>query len=395
MSVLPRLCRSLWFAFRRRLGLVFLAIDSFTVSDFLPHLPPDLRCPFRLLLALPFSPAVGYALVLLAVGHALSGLLISRCCWVCSSRGPRTRVASSAHVFLLLTTDSQAVVPSLCGSLRLRGSLLSPPTPPLSIKPLRDCPFAVGALVPRIGSLRQRVLLTMTIGFSFARYFVFFTCSAEMSVPLFTGCVHPHTGFHRGLRNGVRLSMTDAICCDRSSCSAEFLALLRCCAVVLWRCGAAVSLARLCGSPHISEFCHDFVRVLQFSWTLTWLRASCSAGTPRLRHVRIDRPVFMSEPSNPSSLSSEARLLGICNSGPGDCPAASLEPGINMFWISAVMSVGIFWIICTCLCTCAFSRCSDRAVQGMELVVLCGGVLALYLWALHLCWHFNVHVLRL
>ena len=34
--------------------------------------------------------------------------------------------------------------------------------------------------------------------------------------------------------------------------------------------------------------------------------------------------------------------------------------------------------------TCASSRCSDRPVQGMEPVVLCGGVLALYLWPLHL-----------
>ena len=31
------------------------------------------------------------------------------------------------------------------------------------------------------------------------------------------------------------------------------------------------------------------------------------------------------------SLSTEARLLEICNTGPGDCTAASLEPGISMF----------------------------------------------------------------
>ena len=37
-----------------------------------------------------------------------------------------------------------------------------------------------------------------------------------------------------------------------------------------------------------------FPAVLLFSLTLTWLRASWSAGTPRLRHVRIDRPVFVS-----------------------------------------------------------------------------------------------------
>ena len=27
--------------------------------------------------------------------------------------------------------------------------------------------------------------------------------------------------------------------------------------------------------------------------------------------------------------------------------------------------------------------------------MLCGGVLALLIWALHLCWHFNFHVLHL
>ena len=57
-----------------------------------------------------------------------------------------------------------------------------PPTPLLSIAPLRDCWFAVGALAPR-GSSQQRGLLSVRIGFSFARYF-FSTCSAEMSVSL-------------------------------------------------------------------------------------------------------------------------------------------------------------------------------------------------------------------
>ena len=55
-------------------------------------------------------PAVGYVLVLPAVGFALSVLLIFSCCWVCSSRGSRTRVASSVIVFLLLTSGFLAVV---------------------------------------------------------------------------------------------------------------------------------------------------------------------------------------------------------------------------------------------------------------------------------------------
>ena len=46
-----------------------------------------------------------------------------------------------------------------------------PPTPLLSIAPLRDCWFAVGALAPQESSLQQRGLLSVRIGFSFARYF--------------------------------------------------------------------------------------------------------------------------------------------------------------------------------------------------------------------------------
>ena len=78
---------------------------------------------------------------------------------LCSSRGPCIRVTS-----FLLTTGSFAVVlslilpVSLCGSLRLRDSLLAPSTPLLCIKPLRDCCFAVDAVVTRVGSLQQYVL---------------------------------------------------------------------------------------------------------------------------------------------------------------------------------------------------------------------------------------------
>ena len=133
-----------------------------------------------------FIPAVGCALVLPAVGYALSVLLIFSCCWVCSSRGLCTRVAS----FLLLTTDSLAVVlslippASLCGSLRFQHHYSA-------LRHFVIVCFAEGALVPRIRSLQQCILLTMRTGFSFACYFSF-TCSAEMSVSLFTGCVHLH-----------------------------------------------------------------------------------------------------------------------------------------------------------------------------------------------------------
>ena len=123
----------------------FLATDSFTVSDF-ESFPSSSRSSMLsspavgfarvcLLLALLVSaccwlschPAFCFALVVPVFGYALSVLLIFPCCWVCSSRGHRTRVAS----FLPLTTGSLLVVlslippASLCGSLRLRGSLLA------------------------------------------------------------------------------------------------------------------------------------------------------------------------------------------------------------------------------------------------------------------------------
>ena len=96
---------------------LLLATGSFTVSDF-ESFPSSSRS------SMLFSPAVGHALDLPAVGHDLSVLLIFTRCWVCSSHGPRIRVAS----FLLLTTGSLAAVPSLLplttGSLAVVQSLL-------------------------------------------------------------------------------------------------------------------------------------------------------------------------------------------------------------------------------------------------------------------------------
>ena len=141
-----------------------------------------------------------------------------------------------------------------------------PPTPLLSIAPLRDCWFAVGVLAPREGSLQQRGLLSVRIGLSFARYFSS-TCSAEMSVSLVI------------------------VACFAVSFALRSAALARL-VLTLLSC-----IAR--GRPHALEFCciqSFFPSLLQllFSLTLTWLRASWSTGTTRLRHVRIDRPVFMS-----------------------------------------------------------------------------------------------------
>ena len=62
----------------------------------------------------------------------------------------------------------------------------------------------------------------MRIGFSSARCF-FFTCSAEMSVSLFTGCVHPHKvrGFRRGL--GLGTTIAYQISPPASLCRPEYI----------------------------------------------------------------------------------------------------------------------------------------------------------------------------
>ena len=83
---------------------------------------------------------------------------------------------------------------------------------------------------------------------------------------------------------------------------------------------AVVSLARLCGVPTrqnsvTNSFEASCERLLSGSTAVVFdfdlLRASWSAGTPRLRYVRIDRPVFMSGGAFELSLfsSSSARDL--------------------------------------------------------------------------------------
>ena len=80
------------------------------------------------------------------------------------------------------------------------------------------------------------------------------------------------------------------------------------------------------------------------------VETSCSLSLSHLKHV--------------------CRLLEICNTGPGDCTAASVEPGTNMFWTvcgshwaSSGSSAHVFASVHP-------SRCSDHPVQGMEPVVL-------------------------
>ena len=100
--------------------------------------------------------------------------------------------------------------------------------PPLSIAPLRDRGFAVGALAPRRRSLLQGGLLSWRIGISvrslgrfsdpcvsFSRCFSF-TCLAEMSLSLcFVACFTASYGAANPLRT--------VISCDRASCSDVFL----------------------------------------------------------------------------------------------------------------------------------------------------------------------------
>ena len=151
-----------------------------------------------------------------------------------------------------------------------------PPTPLLSVAPLRDCWLAVGALGPQEDSLQQRDLLSVRIGSFFARYFSF-TCSAEMSVSLtIVVCFAMSFGF--ALLSAVsRLVLTLLSCIARGRAHASNSAVYRL---------AAASL---------------------FLLTLTWLRASWSAGK--------DRPVFMSGGASMLSISSGTVSLGAARDG--------------------------------------------------------------------------------
>ena len=134
-------------------------------------------------------PAVGYALLLPAVGLALLGSFHR------FSPSRRLSAALRAHRFFdllvavlvpvllyfilfptdslavvlsrILTTGSLAVVPYLSHIVVVYDSVVRfwlHPTPLLSIAPLRDLWFAVGARAPRSCSSQQRVLLTVGTG---------------------------------------------------------------------------------------------------------------------------------------------------------------------------------------------------------------------------------------
>ena len=123
---------------------------------------------------------------------------------------------------------ARGLLQAACSSSITSGSRLAPPTPPLSIAPLRDRWFAVGALAPRRRSLLQRGLLSWRTGISvrslgcfsdpcvsFSRCFSF-TCLAEMSLSLcFVACFTASYGAANPLRT--------VISCDRASCSDVFL----------------------------------------------------------------------------------------------------------------------------------------------------------------------------
>ena len=178
-----RLCRSLRFAFRHRLCLA-LVVGSFTVSDF-ESLPSSSKS------SMLFSPAVGYALVLPAVGYALVlpavGYTLSvLCCWACSSRGHRTRVASSFFspltlglwfrlcflsplalwLWFCLCSLSSGVASSSTTLWEFTAPKFASCTSNVStqLAPLRDHWFAVGARAPHHCSAQQRRLLFVRSG---------------------------------------------------------------------------------------------------------------------------------------------------------------------------------------------------------------------------------------
>ena len=136
----------------------------------------------------------------------------------------------------------------ICGSLRFRGSLLaSSNTTTPALRHWVHCWFAEGRT-----SLQQCGLLSVKVGFSFARNFSF-TCSAEMSVSLvIVACF------------AVSLWVRTAVSCDRASHSdAPFMHSTR-----------ASPRFKFSGTPS------SFQQTLALLFlTLTWLRASWSAGT--------------------------------------------------------------------------------------------------------------------
>ena len=117
------------------------------------------------------------------------------------------------------------------------------------------------------------------VSLSFACYFSF-TCSAEVSVSLISlVCFAVSYGFALLSAAIARLALTLLSCNARGRLHASNSAVFR-------LLSAAASF-----------------------FTLTWLRASWSVGTPRLRHVRKDRQVFTSGGGSLSLLAPFLRVL--------------------------------------------------------------------------------------
>ena len=151
-----------------------------------------------------------------------------------------------------------------------------------------------------------------------------------MSVPLFTGCVHPHSdGFHRNLKLGYRRLLRSvirtAVSNDCASFSdASFLHCMRAAfpthlnsadpssffvqlllhmsfpchfrTLLLFTCpdDSSLCLVLHAGVPTLLNSAVIRLHSCSPFFSLTWQCASWSAGTTRLRHVRKDRLVFMS-----------------------------------------------------------------------------------------------------
>ena len=106
-----------------------------------------------------------------------------------------------------------------------------------------------------------------------------------------------------------------AISCDRASCSGASLS-----SSFYSSCGRvfhAFEFWEICSSCEAFPECLHFCSCLSF---LTCLSASWSVGTPRLRHVRMDRPVYMPGGALLLSHSRASRMSGTVSSAAAhDC----------------------------------------------------------------------------
>ena len=110
---------------------VLLAIDSFTVSDFVSHLPPDLRCSFLAFCWLCSCLACGWLCSCLA------------CCWLCS------RLSTVGFPLVLPAVGFALVLPAVGYDLTTTRSAVPEDAAPsrVRLKCLSLCSRAVSTLI--------------------------------------------------------------------------------------------------------------------------------------------------------------------------------------------------------------------------------------------------------